>query len=173
MLDFLIPRSRSGLWTVAAALCFLLACQAQPQAPLIVPVMRKEPPARRQQEPATAPDSGKLTGSRSSGQAAAPSTAVRKTASRQHNKQSAVISDAGLEKAIRQRFAGSKIASDEFEVRVEGGTAFISGRTGVIQHKGTATRMAKTAGADRVVNQVEIDPEARKAAAERLKKARK
>src|SRR5690348_4124563 len=37
--------------------------------------------------------------------------------------------DAQLEKAIRERFAESKIAEDKFEVHVQGGRATITGNT--------------------------------------------
>ena len=36
---------------------------------------------------------------------------------------------------------------DGFTVRVQGGIAYWDGSTSVVQHKGAATRMAKTAGA--------------------------
>ncbi len=81
--------------------------------------------------------------------------------------------DAEIERAIRARFAGSKIAANGFQVRVEAGTAFLEGRTGVVQHKGTATRLAKAAGAKRVVNRIEISPEAREKAAANLAKGRR
>ena len=57
------------------------------------------------------------------------------------------LSDAQLEATIRAKFAKSKINADKFTVRVQGGVATIDGKTDVIQHKGTATRMCKTAGA--------------------------
>src|SRR5215472_12199287 len=66
------------------------------------------------------------------------------------------LSDAQLESAIRARFAKSKINSEKFQVRVQGGVATIEGRTDVIQHKGVATRMAKTAGAAAVNNRIQI-----------------
>ena len=78
-------------------------------------------------------------------------------------------SDAELEKQIRARFAASKISVNKFEVHVQGGVATITGRTDVIQHKGTATRLAKTAGAKQVVNRVEVSEVARRRAAANLK----
>jgi hypothetical protein len=51
--------------------------------------------------------------------------------------------------------------------------ATIEGRTDVIQHKGTATRLAKSMGAVRVVNRVEISPEARAKASVSLAKGRR
>ena len=77
-------------------------------------------------------------------------------------------SDTELERLIRAKFAKSKISVNGFSVRVESGVAIIEGRTGVIQHKGTATRLAKNAGAKRIDNRVQISDEARKRAAERF-----
>ena len=57
------------------------------------------------------------------------------------------MTDAQIEAAIRIKLAKSKIAADKFQFHVQGGVATIEGRTDVIQHKGAATRMAKTAGA--------------------------
>jgi len=73
----------------------------------------------------------------------------------------AAIPDAALESAIRQRFARSKAASENFQVRVVGGTATIEGRTDVIQRKGAATRMARAAGARQVINKIVISQAAR------------
>jgi hypothetical protein len=81
--------------------------------------------------------------------------------------------DRRIEQAIRARFAESKIASDRFEVRVQGGVATIEGRTDVIQHKGTATRLAKSMGAVRVVNKIEISQAAREKASASLAKGRR
>lgn len=81
--------------------------------------------------------------------------------------------DRRLEQAIRARFAESKIAVNRFEVRVQGGVATIEGRTDVVQHKGTATRLAKAMGAVRVVNRIEISQAAREKAAAGLAKGRR
>ena len=65
-------------------------------------------------------------------------------------------SDAAIEAAIRAKFAKSKINADKFQVHVQGGVATIEGRTNVIQHKGVATRLAKTGGAIAVNNHIQI-----------------
>ncbi len=83
------------------------------------------------------------------------------------------ISDAQVEAAIRAKFAKSKINADKFTVHVQGGVATIEGRTDVIQHKGTATRMAKTAGAVAVNNHIQISDAARQAAANNLEQGRR
>jgi BON domain len=82
-------------------------------------------------------------------------------------------SDAQIEKDIRERFAASKIAADKFEVHVQGGRATITGNTDVLQHKGTATRMAHSAGATDVVNKVEPSEAAREKAVANLTKGRR
>ncbi|MFN0166910.1 MAG: BON domain-containing protein [Bryobacteraceae bacterium] len=81
-------------------------------------------------------------------------------------------SDVELETKIRSRFARSKIASDGLKVTVKDGVATITGRTEILQHKGAATRMARSAGAVRVDNKVEISEAARQKAVANLSKGR-
>ena len=83
------------------------------------------------------------------------------------------LSDAAIEQNIRARFAKSKIAPEKFTVKVQSGVATIEGKTDVIQHKGSATRMAKTGGAIQVINKVQISENARQRAASNLEKGRK
>lgn len=83
------------------------------------------------------------------------------------------LTDPQLEAAIRAKFAKSKINADKFTVRVSGGTATVEGRTDVVQHKGTATRMARTAGARQVINKVQVSDAARAAANANLAKGRR
>ena len=85
----------------------------------------------------------------------------------------AVASDREIEAAIRARFAKSTINENHFQVRVQGGVATIEGRTDVIQRKGTATRLARAAGAREVVNKVELSEAARERAAANLAKGRR
>src|SRR5437016_207794 len=80
----------------------------------------------------------------------------------------AQLSDLAIEQNIRARFAKSKIAPEKFQVKVQGGVATIEGKTDVIQHKGAATRMAKTGGAIQVINKVQISENARQKAAANL-----
>ncbi len=82
-------------------------------------------------------------------------------------------SDRELEAAIRARFARSKIAVNHFEVSVQGGVATLTGKTDVIQHKGTATRLARAAGAVQVVNKIEPSQAARERASANLAKGRR
>jgi hypothetical protein len=81
--------------------------------------------------------------------------------------------DKEIEAAIRAKLAKSKIGKDKFTVRVQGGIAFWEGSTGVVQHKGAATRMAKTAGAHAVVNNIKVTDAAKQKAAENLDQGRR
>ena len=82
-------------------------------------------------------------------------------------------SDSQIEANIRARFAKSKINADHFTVKVQNGVATIEGHTDVIQHKGVATRLAKSGGATAVNNRIEISETSRKRAADRLAQGRK
>jgi len=81
--------------------------------------------------------------------------------------------DKDIEAAIRAKLAKSKIGKDGFKVRVQGGVATWEGATEVVQHKGAATRMAKTAGARAVVNNIKIGDAAKQAAADNLDQGRR
>jgi osmotically-inducible protein OsmY len=81
--------------------------------------------------------------------------------------------DRELEKAIRDRFARSKIARNGFQVQVQGGVATLTGQTDVIQHKGVATRLAKTVGAKQVINRIQVSEAARQKASANLATGRR
>jgi osmotically-inducible protein OsmY len=66
------------------------------------------------------------------------------------------FSDAEIEATIKTKLAKSKIGKDGFQVHVRNGIATWTGTTTVMQHKGAATRMAKTAGAIQVVNNIRV-----------------
>ena len=76
--------------------------------------------------------------------------------------------DKQIEAAIKAKLAKSKIGKDGFAVRVQGGVAYWTGSTSVLQHKGAATRMAKTSGARLVVNNIQVSDEAKQKAADNL-----
>jgi hypothetical protein len=82
-------------------------------------------------------------------------------------------SDGDLEKAINAKFAASKISTDKFKAHVQGGVATLEGYTEIVQHKGTATRLAKTAGALAVVNNIEISQAAKDKAQANLDSGRR
>lgn len=83
------------------------------------------------------------------------------------------MTDTNLEKAIRARLAASKISTNKFEVHVQGGVATLEGRTDVVQHKGAATRLARSAGAVKVVNRIEVSQAAKDKAAGNLASGRR
>lgn len=82
-------------------------------------------------------------------------------------------SDAAVELEIRARLARSKLASRQIQVRMQGGIATLTGEVDIVQHKAIATRMAKSAGAQKVENRIRITPEARRAAAEKMRSIRR
>jgi hypothetical protein len=65
-------------------------------------------------------------------------------------------SDVQIEAQIKTKLAKSVIGKDGFAVRVKDGVAYWTGSTTIPQHKGGATRMAKAAGAKRVVNDIHV-----------------
>ena len=69
--------------------------------------------------------------------------------------------DSFIESIIRTKLSKSKIGADNFKFRVQGGVVYWDGKTEVPQHKGAATRMAKTAGAVRVVNNIQVSEAAK------------
>jgi hypothetical protein len=81
--------------------------------------------------------------------------------------------DKQIEATIRAKLAKSKIGKDGFTVRVQGGIAYWEGSTDVVQHKGSATRMAKTAGAKSVVNNIKVSDAAKEKAADNLEQGRR
>ncbi len=85
------------------------------------------------------------------------------------SQKTANLTDAQIEAAIRTKLAKSKIGKDGFRFHVQHGVVTWEGTTNVIQHKGSATRMARTAGALQVVNNIQISSSAK--AASNLKKA--
>jgi osmotically-inducible protein OsmY len=104
-----------------------------------------------------------------SGQTAAAATApTNSTTSTSKKSPPRGLTDAAIEQMIRAKLAKSKIGADHFTVKVQGGIAYWEGKTDVVQHKGAATRMAKTAGATAVVNNIQISDAAKRKAASGL-----
>lgn len=85
---------------------------------------------------------------------------------------SRIVPDAQIERTIRAKFAKSKINAEHFTVTVQNGVATIEGRTNVIQHKGVATRLARTGGALAVKNNIQISEAAKEKAAAKLAQIR-
>ena len=64
--------------------------------------------------------------------------------------------DREIEQTIRTKLAKSKIGKDGFRFHVQRGIVTWEGTTAVGQHKGAATRMARTSGAVQVVNNIKV-----------------
>ena len=101
------------------------------------------------------------------------STTVKKTAAPMASSGSSASNDVNIERAIRAKLAASKISRNKFEVHVQGGVATLTGKTDVLQHKGTATRLAKSGGASQVVNRIEVSDAAKEKAASNLESGRR
>ena len=81
--------------------------------------------------------------------------------------------DKAIEATIRAKLEKSKIGKDGFTVHVQGGVAYWEGTTSVVQHKGSATRMAKSSGAKLVVNNIKVSDAAKQKAAQNLEEGRR
>lgn len=101
------------------------------------------------------------------------SASTPKTVAKPTQTQHSAQSDSQIEQTIKAKLAKSKVGADHFKVRVQGGVAYWEGSTNVIQHKGAATRMAKTAGARAVVNNIQISEAARAKARTNLEQGRR
>ncbi|MGC2660328.1 MAG: BON domain-containing protein [Bryobacteraceae bacterium] len=66
------------------------------------------------------------------------------------------VPDSQIEATIRTKLAKSKIGKDGFRFKVQRGVVTWEGNTAVMQHKGSATRMAHAAGAVQVVNNIKV-----------------
>jgi hypothetical protein len=83
------------------------------------------------------------------------------------------LSDAQIQANIQARLAKSKIGKNGFKFNTSGGITTIEGKANVIQHKGSATRIAKTSGARAVVNKIVVSEEAKEAARAKLDSGRR
>jgi hypothetical protein len=70
--------------------------------------------------------------------------------------QTAPATDAQIEAKLHDKLAKSLIGKDGFIAKVKAGVVYWEGSTAVAQHKGAATRMAKSSGARRVVNNIQV-----------------
>jgi BON domain len=70
------------------------------------------------------------------------------------------FSDAEIEATIKAKLAKSKIGQEGFQIHVKDRVATWTGNTSVMQHKGAATRMAKSAGAIQVTNNIKVSSDA-------------
>lgn len=83
----------------------------------------------------------------------------------------ATPSDAQIEATIRTKLAKSKIGRDGFRFHVQRGVVTWEGSTDVMQHKGSATRMARAAGAVQVINNIQVSANGKTKATRNLKRA--
>ncbi len=81
------------------------------------------------------------------------------------------MTDAQIDATIRTKLAKSKIGKDGLRYSVHGGVVTWEGHTNVMQHKGSATRMAHAAGAKQVVNHIQISEAARGQAVAQMRHA--
>jgi hypothetical protein len=79
-----------------------------------------------------------------------------------------VRTDAEVARVFREKLAKSKLSADGIQIRVQDGVATLTGKTDIAQHKGTATRMARTSGAREVRNQIAITEAGKKKMLDRL-----
>jgi hypothetical protein len=79
--------------------------------------------------------------------------------------------DSQIDATIRMKLAKSKIGKDGFHFHVQHGVVTWEGTTNIIQHKGSATRMAKAAGATQVINNIQISDSAKAKGISNLKRA--
>jgi len=83
------------------------------------------------------------------------------------------LTDAEIQSRIQAKLAKSKIGRNGFRFTTSGGVTTIEGKANVVQHKGAATRMAKTAGARAVINNIQISEEAKQKARANLKSGKR
>ena len=83
------------------------------------------------------------------------------------------VSDLKIEQTLKAKLAKSKIGANHFTFRVQGGIVYWNGSTNVLQHKGAATRMAKSSGAKAVVNHIQVSEAARTKARANLTEGRR
>ncbi len=83
----------------------------------------------------------------------------------------ATVSDSQIEATIRTKLAKSKIGKDGFRFKVQRGVVTWEGATNVVQHKGSATRMARSAGALQVVNNIQVSAAGKAKAGASLRRA--
>ena len=82
------------------------------------------------------------------------------------------VSDAQIEHKIKAKLAKSKIRSEGFQFQVRNGVVTWEGKTDVPQRKGAATRMSKSAGAVRVVNNIQVSQAGKDKATAGLRRAK-
>jgi osmotically-inducible protein OsmY len=80
-------------------------------------------------------------------------------------------SDAEIQQTLEKKLAKSKVGKDGFRFHVSRGVVTWEGYTNVMQHKGAATRMARSAGAVQVINNIRISAAAKANGTKGLRRA--
>lgn len=93
----------------------------------------------------------------------APAAAAKKPA----------VADSEIEQVFKAKLSKSKVGANDIQIRVNHGVATLEGRVNVVQHKGAATRMAKSSGATAVINNIKISEAARQKAGQQMIRSRK
>ena len=106
-----------------------------------------------------------------SGTAVAPLRASTSSTRTSNTAPPGTVSDAQIEATLRAKLAKSKIGKDGFRFHVQRGVVTWEGTTSVVQHKGSATRMARSSGALQVINNIQVTGAGKAKAASSLKKA--
>jgi osmotically-inducible protein OsmY len=79
--------------------------------------------------------------------------------------------DGWISAKLKARLARSKLKQDGVQFRVKDGVVEWTGKVSSPQRKGAATRMAKAAGAERVVNKLVVNKAEEKASGPQPRKA--
>jgi hypothetical protein len=82
---------------------------------------------------------------------------ARSTSRATATSRAATPTDSQIDATIRAKLAKSKIGKDGFKFHVQRGVVTWEGTTNVMQHKGSATRMARAAGALQVINNIHVN----------------
>ena len=98
-------------------------------------------------------------------------SAPSRSAAAQRTAGAPVNPDAQIDATIRTKLAKSKIGKDGFKFHVQRGVVTWDGSTNVMQHKGSATRMARAAGAIQVVNNIQVSGDAKTKSFASMKRA--
>lgn len=85
--------------------------------------------------------------------------------------QAGTSSDQEIQQTLAKKLAKSKVGKDGFRFHVSHGVVTWEGTTNIVQHKGAATRMARSAGAVQVVNNIQVSATGKANAMKGLRRA--
>jgi hypothetical protein len=93
------------------------------------------------------------------------------TSHRAAQPQPGTASDNEIQQTLEKKLAKSKVGKDGFRFHVSHEVVTWEGSTNVMQHKGAATRMARSAGAVQVVNNIQVSATGKTNGTKGLRKA--